>query len=239
MIKLFSKIRHNLMNENKISKYVKYALGEILLVVIGILIALQINNWNEQRKIEIDLQNSLAAMIVEIEKNIDFLTNQKAVTQTRVDGLKRIFDKSASLKDKQNILNFFGPDVNSKPFLKVFEVMKEDKKLGLIENKELVNNINEFFEYTLPDIHEFCKWHEGFVGNVIDPYIIENIPIKRNDVIDLTVVNKLLENIKFNNILSYQNILYSGYIQASSNAIERAKKLRVELTTELERLQND
>lgn len=50
MIKFFRKIRQKLLSENKFSKYLLYATGEIILVVIGILIALQINNWNEQRK---------------------------------------------------------------------------------------------------------------------------------------------------------------------------------------------
>ncbi|AVI52205.1 hypothetical protein C5O00_13985 [Pukyongia salina] len=49
MIKFFRKIRQRLLSENKFSKYLLYAIGEILLVVIGILIALQINNWNENR----------------------------------------------------------------------------------------------------------------------------------------------------------------------------------------------
>ena len=49
MIKLFRTIRQNLLNEGKTSRYLKYAIGEIILVVIGILIALQINNWNIKR----------------------------------------------------------------------------------------------------------------------------------------------------------------------------------------------
>ncbi|WP_350293375.1 DUF6090 family protein [uncultured Croceitalea sp.] len=49
MIKFFRKIRQNLLTEGKTTKYFKYAIGEIILVVIGILIALQINNWNENR----------------------------------------------------------------------------------------------------------------------------------------------------------------------------------------------
>ena len=49
MIKFFRKIRYDLMEKNKTGKYLKYAIGEIVLVVIGILIALQINNWNENR----------------------------------------------------------------------------------------------------------------------------------------------------------------------------------------------
>ena len=50
MIKFFRRIRQNLLSENKTGKYLKYAIGEIILVVIGILIALSINNWNEDRK---------------------------------------------------------------------------------------------------------------------------------------------------------------------------------------------
>jgi len=50
MIKFFRKIRYDLMEKNKTGKYFKYAIGEIVLVVIGILIALSINNWNEDRK---------------------------------------------------------------------------------------------------------------------------------------------------------------------------------------------
>ena len=53
MIKFFRKIRYDLMETGKTGKYLKYAIGEIVLVVIGILIALQINNWNGQRKLEL------------------------------------------------------------------------------------------------------------------------------------------------------------------------------------------
>ena len=52
MIKFFRKIRYDLMEKNKTGKYLKYAIGEIILVVIGILIALAISNWNEQTKLE-------------------------------------------------------------------------------------------------------------------------------------------------------------------------------------------
>jgi hypothetical protein len=50
MIKFFRKIRQNLLSEGKTGKYFKYAIGEIVLVVFGILIALSINNWNENKK---------------------------------------------------------------------------------------------------------------------------------------------------------------------------------------------
>jgi hypothetical protein len=50
MIRLFRKIRHKLLSENNFSIYVLYATGEVILVMVGILLALQIDNWNENRK---------------------------------------------------------------------------------------------------------------------------------------------------------------------------------------------
>jgi hypothetical protein len=67
MIKFFRRIRQKLLTENKFSKYLIYAFGEILLVVIGILIALQINNWNDrkkQHKTDIELLSNLKGEIV-------------------------------------------------------------------------------------------------------------------------------------------------------------------------------
>ncbi|MBT8182425.1 MAG: hypothetical protein KJO53_12640 [Eudoraea sp.] len=76
MIKFFRRIRQRLVTENKFSKYLLYAIGEILLVVIGILIALQINNSNEARKeraIEINyLENLKADLHLELENNEGF-----------------------------------------------------------------------------------------------------------------------------------------------------------------------
>ena len=78
MIKFFRKIRYNLMSENKTGKYLKYAIGEILLVVIGILIALSINNWNEGRKayklanqIYLNLLTSLRQDSVSVQRTIN------------------------------------------------------------------------------------------------------------------------------------------------------------------------
>jgi hypothetical protein len=66
MIKFFRKIRQRLLTENKFSKYVLYAFGEIILVVIGILIALKVNNWNEERK----LDNNVATVLIKLKQDL-------------------------------------------------------------------------------------------------------------------------------------------------------------------------
>jgi hypothetical protein len=69
MISLFRKIRQKLLTENRVTKYLAYALGEILLVVIGILVALQVNTWNEERKSRKAETNFYAAILDDLEKD--------------------------------------------------------------------------------------------------------------------------------------------------------------------------
>ena len=71
MIKFFRKIRYDLMEKNKTGKYLKYAIGEIVLVVIGILIALQINNYDIQKQDEKIEQIYLLALQNEFKNNIE------------------------------------------------------------------------------------------------------------------------------------------------------------------------
>jgi hypothetical protein len=75
MIKLFRKIRQNLLNEGKTTKYFKYAIGEIVLVVIGILIALQINTWNENRNYRNQETIYLKRLLSENQQDIVTFTN--------------------------------------------------------------------------------------------------------------------------------------------------------------------
>ncbi|MEH6746611.1 MAG: DUF6090 family protein [Maribacter arcticus] len=79
MIKFFRRIRQQLLTENKFSKYLLYAIGEIILVVIGILIALSINNWNENRKQKLNDIKFLSNLRYEIE--LDTLVFADKITE--------------------------------------------------------------------------------------------------------------------------------------------------------------
>jgi len=97
MIKFFRKIRNDLMNQNKTTKYFKYAIGEIVLVMIGILLALQVNNWNESsqvRKTELKLLNELKHdlletkedLLTDIEKSKTILAITDSLYQSAMEG---------------------------------------------------------------------------------------------------------------------------------------------------------
>ncbi|WP_445383062.1 DUF6090 family protein [Robiginitalea sp. IMCC43444] len=81
MIQFFRKLRHKFLTENKFSKYLLYAIGEILLVVIGILIALQVNNWNNER----DNRQKEITILKEIQRNLE--TNvMQFTTEAKMQG---------------------------------------------------------------------------------------------------------------------------------------------------------
>lgn len=77
MIKFFRKIRERLLTENKFSKYLLYAIGEIALVVIGILIALQINDWNENKKNETIIKNNTLLLIENLVADSVYIVNRR------------------------------------------------------------------------------------------------------------------------------------------------------------------
>ncbi|MBT8324658.1 MAG: hypothetical protein HKN99_09610 [Winogradskyella sp.] len=87
MIKIFRKIRQNLLSKGKTGKYLKYAFGEILLVMIGILLALQVNNWNEVRKNNSIRKSYLENLKVDLKKDLENLKELNTInTSNETEG---------------------------------------------------------------------------------------------------------------------------------------------------------
>jgi len=129
MIKFFRKIRYDLMEKNKTGKYMKYAIGEIVLVVIGILIALQINNWNQNGKMQFQEQDILKGLEIEFKINHDRLVN---VMQT----------SKQSIENANKLMTYFNQDISE------IQGVKFDSLLYNIQNvwtfnprKGLLNSI--------------------------------------------------------------------------------------------------
>jgi len=164
MIKFFRHIRKSLLMENKTGKYFKYAIGEIVLVVIGILIALQINNWNENRKL-LKLESHL---LIDVMANLD--ANKKMLES----GLK-INQKTKD--DYEIILNYIDNDLPYDSILKTafhtirnwhspfftftaYESLKS-KGLDIINNDTIKQDIAYMYEDNfayLTDDYDKSEW---------------------------------------------------------------------------------
>ena len=159
MIKFFRKIRQKLISENKFSKYLIYAFGEIILVVIGILIAVQINSFYNKRSDNKMNDKLLDRMVKEVELNIerlDYLELGKHSLENRfmlAENEKRL-DSVISLlniglnDDRISYMNdndYFNSSAYNL-YSSVYEEMKNTGKLYNIGSDSLITKINVYYK---------------------------------------------------------------------------------------------
>ncbi|WP_415374584.1 DUF6090 family protein [Patiriisocius sp. Uisw_017] len=148
MIKFFRKIRQNLLSEGKTGKYLKYAVGEIILVVIGILIALQLNNLNENRKNNV-FEKEILTQIQENLKN-DKLALEEIVTNfsKAVKSSEKILNSEVSQKTEDSINIWLGAIIQFdrfQPLTNAYEVLKSNG-LDKISNKKLRFLLGRYYD---------------------------------------------------------------------------------------------
>ncbi|MET6991632.1 DUF6090 family protein [Sediminicola arcticus] len=141
MIKFFRKIRQNLLTENKFSKYLIYAIGEIILVVIGILIALQINNNSENHKkqqFEItileNIKEDILADKVDCALNLQYI---KVVITNEQHLLDFLLDESIKPTDSISFNDALGIDLLTLFHNASFNNL-QNNDIGLITNNNLL-----------------------------------------------------------------------------------------------------
>ncbi len=209
MIKFFRKIRQGLLNENKFSKYLLYAIGEILLVVIGILIAVSINNWNENRK----LQNEELNLLEEVKSNLE-----TTLENFRLDSLYN----SNTIRHYEKINDYVETDLSyneeldsafasitlwSIPFAtSIAYKTLQNKGIDIIRNKSLKNDIVDLYDVKITTLSiDFDQAEWSLSQSVIQPFYSKNIR-RLNDIsLNSSRPNdfeKLKYNDEFLNILS-------------------------------------
>ena len=152
MIKFFRKIRQKLLSENKFSKYLIYAIGEIILVVIGILIALQVNNWNENKKIKTEEKILITGLIQNIEDDIKNLTSVIKRDSIFIDANRILLSalKNDSIKGNKPLLKekIYQAAFLSKlkPNQIIFNQIQFSGKLTYIFNDSIKNKILSYYD---------------------------------------------------------------------------------------------
>ena len=154
-MKFFRNIRKKLASENKVGSYLRYAIGEILLVVIGILIALQVNNWNEARKNRIQERNFLVRLLTDINTDIENISSSIRLNKNRMqraEFLLASMDQPQLAEDSATYfirsIEYAGYTNNPVVSNNTFEEIKSSGKLSIIRNEKLRSVIQEYYSWT-------------------------------------------------------------------------------------------
>lgn len=183
MIKFFRRIRKDLLASGKTNQYLKYAFGEIVLVVIGILIALQINNWNEERKETRILKEYLTKIKAHTQQDIRALDTIKHYRSQMDVFSKKVRDVILNKKEKENQIMMMQAgvvfaDFAFKPNTGGYEALKNSSYFGKINNTRLDSLLIQYHKI-LADLAEnegsyndYIVSQEAYISNNFDRTLI-------------------------------------------------------------------
>jgi hypothetical protein len=218
MIKFFRKIRYDLMGENKTGKYLKYASGEIVLVVIGILIALQINNWNQHQILSRKTDTFLLNLKSDLENDYKQINRVIKIQSERFLFLDSILQIPEHNIDSSMDRVVTGRNETFFPLNGNYKSGSEEGLINNLKNEELRLAIINLYEHHYIRLqyngeindhrHEQIEWHSRAY---IDP-----------NILGLNFIPDALQNPDFLDQLAYLN----KFARIYSN---RAKSIEVEM----------
>jgi len=189
MIKFFRHIRKTLIQQNNMGKYLKYAIGEVLLVVIGILIALQINNWNEERK------DRNREQVILNNLRSDFTTNINNVNNA-YDNFIHAYDASVSLLDiirsdsdidSSEIEQLIDDIINKTKSLDIItgsiDEMLNTGSINLIRDSDLKMQLSNW-SYFQTDTEDDIVIYRDYLFNFFIPSLTDKVRLRNMEVPD-------------------------------------------------------
>ena len=231
MLKFFRHIRQTLIMENKTSKYLKYAIGEIVLVVIGILIALQINNWNEKRKerafelkMLAEVQKSLQSDIKDKQTvvNLYFKATQNSINELLKMKENPDYPRDSAMVHLQNVehIGLFFPYSDG-----AFEAIKSSG-LDKISNDEIRNNMVHLYSYSMKSV-------SIFVNELTRPMMIEKFELF-SQIFPSTLHSGTAGKVQ--NIQTYDNFDKVLNTKEFDELLQKANNITESITPRLEQL---
>ena len=241
MIKFFRKIRYNLMSTGKTSKYLKYAICEILLVVIGILIALQINNWNEDRKDMVRANSYLERISEDLERSIqrsDQLTELNRKILTSISKTQELLERGTSVnQEEKNIIDYallwFPRTTYQMPNMLTYEEMKESGDLNLITDIKLRNALADYYSY-LYQVEAVYKKLSSDIESQFDVYNTQIRAHTNPETLDVTFnydFNAMCQDELFINTFSRMAIHWRGFVYFMERVNKTSKEIKEQIDT--------
>jgi hypothetical protein len=240
MIPFFRKIRKKMADDNRPMKYMTYAIGEIGLVVIGILIALYISEWNRVR-LDIQYEKTILSEIAgDLNNNISSLVLWNDYTAER---LKKISKLESLLKEKSAIYNksldtLFGAVWGIHPYS--FDKAKyenlKSRGLNTVQVDSLKEQIILVYEIIQPKFESLNTIEIEINTNVILPYYIKNF-MDFNWHISATPMtfDAIWKDNEYHNVVSYRlKTLQNNQVPHYNFSIEQMEKLKTMIKTYLD-----
>ena len=187
-----------------------YAVGEIILVVIGILLALQINNWNEERQNQKEAHKILLQLKNEFETNNELVDSSIEFHRTRlkaVEGLIDGFDPTLKLSDDslKALVSDLGSDWKYEPIKNIVESVISSGKINLIENDSVIQAIR-YWDTALNKYDDLYRSQDDMYNKNILPILIENYPLLEFDPTHTSTFETNTDGI-FNNLKNENSFL--------------------------------
>lgn len=210
MIKFFRKIRQNLISENKFSKYLLYAIGEIVLVVIGILIALAINNWNTKKNDELKEKEALSEIyqgLLSDNHQLVEINNQERNVIRMIDSLNEEFKHRGKFSNDSLQVYLGKALVGQRPkFVTTPYEVLVSSGIGLIQDREIRYDIAKYYGRSVNELESdgddlFQQWYDAILPiiqkeadfwtleEILVPYSMDSV-FKNDELFRVLKVNR-------------------------------------------------
>jgi hypothetical protein len=236
MIKFFRKIRQNLLSEGKTGKYLKYAIGEIILVVIGILIALQLNNLNENKKNDV-FEKEILSQIQENLKSDKLVLKQIELNFMKaIASSKKILNAEESQKTEDSIKIWLGAIIQFdrfQPLTNAYEVLKSNC-LDRISNKQLRFLLGKYYDdESLRMIKSTNDIELAFNDHWLPILFEEAVEFEFKKSVELKDYSVLLKPSKERNILKLHRDNYASGINRITSGISTIEEIQNSIAKEI------
>jgi competence protein ComGC len=215
MFKFFRRIRFELLEKNKTGKYLKYAIGEIVLVVIGILIALGINNWNQKRIVSNQTEDLLVNMITDLKTDIArYDLDIGRLEESIAGGTFILKSKSFESISADSIYNLLP---NNIIFYKIasqtYERLKNLSVTQIGDSSELFNDITAYYTFHTVHFETLINWDSEETFQMLQVFDLDDkfespiyvnkdfIPYSDSETIRKNTLLSLLSEIKSRNYI--------------------------------------
>ncbi|MBT8272174.1 MAG: hypothetical protein KJO77_00095 [Bacteroidia bacterium] len=242
MIKFFRRFRQQLLSENKFRKYVLYAVGEIILVVIGILIALQINNWNQNQKLKKEETKLLKGLHAEFSENLVKFDSNYKNQLNRDQIIKRLLDPKtveAPFETLDSLIYFHGWNFKFNPSTGIYNSVINSGKIDLISDDSLKIAISKFNNY-LVDFEEEEEGANYYGTNFMTPYMRSQL-YYRFPFQNRTAEQRHYDDINYREVIQSDRtrnelIFYWSYLLIT---LEEGQELRHQIVSIIKMIENE